>query len=80
MVVAAAGWRRKVETLLECGAAVRVVAPTLEPACALPQQGRITVRQGPYAPADLMVPLVIAATNAPEVNAGGRRRRARGGW
>ncbi|NLC58226.1 MAG: bifunctional precorrin-2 dehydrogenase/sirohydrochlorin ferrochelatase [Armatimonadetes bacterium] len=63
--------RRKVETLLECGAAVRVVAPTLEPGLrALLQQGRITVRQGPYAPADLEGAfLVIAATNAPEVNA-----------
>lgn len=61
---------RKVETLLECGAVVRVVAPTVIPELArLAREGHIELRQRPYAPHDLEGAfLAIAATDSAVVN------------
>ncbi|MCL4462906.1 MAG: bifunctional precorrin-2 dehydrogenase/sirohydrochlorin ferrochelatase [Firmicutes bacterium] len=61
---------RKVASLLECGAAVRVVSPTLLPELeTLTEQGKIAVDRRPYAPDDICgASLVIAATNQPAVN------------
>lgn len=62
--------RRKIETLLECGAAVRVVAPEADPAVAsLAGEGRIEWRRRAYAPEDLEGAfLAVAATDAPAIN------------
>lgn len=61
---------RKVASLLECGAAVRVVSPTLLPELeTLTEQGQIAADRRPYAPDDIGgASLVIAATNQPAVN------------
>ncbi|MBS3887341.1 MAG: bifunctional precorrin-2 dehydrogenase/sirohydrochlorin ferrochelatase [Dethiobacter sp.] len=61
---------RKVASLLECGAAVRVVSPTLLPELeTLTEQGQIAADRRPYAPNDIGgASLVIAATNQPAVN------------
>ncbi|MCL6638539.1 MAG: bifunctional precorrin-2 dehydrogenase/sirohydrochlorin ferrochelatase [Firmicutes bacterium] len=61
---------RKVRSLLECGAGVKVVSPGLSPGLrALAAEGRIDYREGPYVTADLDgVFLVIGATDREEVN------------
>ncbi|MBS3947570.1 MAG: bifunctional precorrin-2 dehydrogenase/sirohydrochlorin ferrochelatase [Dethiobacter sp.] len=61
---------RKVASLLECAAAVRVVSPTLLPELeTLASEGQITVFRRPFASADTDgASLVIAATNQPAVN------------
>lgn len=72
---------RKVKTLLEAGARVRVVAPTLgEGMEALRQSGAISLRSGTYCSADLDgVFLVVAASDNREVNAEvARNSRERG--
>lgn len=72
---------RKVKTLLEAGARVRVVAPTLgEGMEALLQSGAISLRSGTYCSADLDgVFLVVAASDNREVNAEvARNSRERG--
>lgn len=63
--------RRKVETLRECGALVRVVAPELDERLEqLARRGEIESRRGDYQAADLDGAfLVIAATNSAAVNA-----------
>ena len=74
---------RKVDGLLECGARVAVIAPTLVPALeALWHAGHIAVRQRPFTASDLDgAVLVIAATNDAAVNAQvAREARARGIW
>lgn len=62
---------RKIELLLSAGALVRVVATRAVPeAQSLLEQGRIELALRPFAPSDLEhVELVVAATDAPEVNA-----------
>jgi len=62
---------RKVEGLLECGAAVTVVAPALAPALEERlRAGAIEARLRPYAEGDLAGALLaIAATDEPAVNA-----------
>jgi len=62
--------RRKVESLIECGARVRVVAPEAEPALAeMADAGGIELRRRPYEPGDLEGAFIaIAATDAPAVN------------
>ncbi|MGB9802439.1 MAG: precorrin-2 dehydrogenase/sirohydrochlorin ferrochelatase family protein [Desulfofundulus sp.] len=61
---------RKVLSLLDCGAEVMVVSPTLTPRLQeLAGEGRISYRQGEYRTDDLTGAfLVIAATNQDEVN------------
>lgn len=61
---------RKVASLLECGAAVRVVSPTLLPElAALADEGQISVSCRPFEVDDTAdASLVIAATNQPAVN------------
>jgi precorrin-2 dehydrogenase/sirohydrochlorin ferrochelatase len=62
---------RKAEGLLECGAAVTVVAPVLGPVLKeLLRAGRIAAKLRPYAEGDLAgATLAIAATDEPAVNA-----------
>jgi len=61
---------RKVRSLLECGASVRVVGPDLTRGLkAMAESGRIFYRRGQYHPADLKDAfLVISATDDEEVN------------
>ena len=61
---------RKVASLLECGASVRVVSPTLLPELeTLAGEGQITALRRPFTSADTTgASLVIAATNQPAVN------------
>ncbi|MDF9408053.1 MAG: Siroheme synthase [Pelotomaculum sp. PtaB.Bin013] len=61
---------RKVYSLIESGALVRVVGPELTPGLKdMVESGRILYRQGQYLPADLNnIFLVISATDNKEVN------------
>lgn len=61
---------RKVASLLECGAVVRVVSPTLLPElAALTDEGQISASRRPFVPDDTDgANLVIAATNQLAVN------------
>ncbi len=61
---------RKVTTLVDAGAAVRVVAPEIAPEIAgLGAAGRITLKRGPYETCDLHDSfLIIAATGDHELN------------
>lgn len=61
---------RKVQSLLECGARVVVVSPTITPGLArLVEKGRLIYRKGYYTLSDLEgVFLVIGAANREEVN------------
>lgn len=61
---------RKVRSLLECGARVRVVSPEITPGLkALAEEGRIAYRPGFYRASDLEgVFLVIGSTDREEVN------------
>jgi len=61
---------RKIASLLDAGAAVRVVAPELtEEISRLAAAGTVTLRSGRYEPGDLHDAfLVIAATDDPETN------------
>jgi len=63
--------RRKIETLLECGAGVLVVAPAVDAAvAAMADEGRIELLRRAYEPEDLEGAfLVIAATDSPALNA-----------
>ncbi len=63
---------RKALSLLEAGADVTVVSPSLTPKLQeLASSGKITYRSRAYEESDLAgASLVIAATNAPDVNAG----------
>lgn len=67
--------RRKVEGLLACGAAVRVIAPEVCPALeALAGRGAVDWVRRAYAPGDLVgACLAVAATGDPEVNRRVRR-------
>ncbi len=60
----------KIRVLLDCGAAIRAVAPeVLDEVKRLAHQGKITLREKEYSEADLEgVSVVIAATNDPELN------------
>ncbi len=60
---------RKVQTLLESGAKVRVIAPEVTPSIEKwAEEGKIELLKRPYQPGDLEGAwLVIAATNNPEV-------------
>lgn len=60
----------KVESLLSCGAAVRVVSPTITGAIAAwMRERRVTWRARSFAPSDLQgIFLVVAATSSREVN------------
>ncbi|MBI3946357.1 MAG: bifunctional precorrin-2 dehydrogenase/sirohydrochlorin ferrochelatase [Armatimonadetes bacterium] len=72
---------RKVETLLECGAVVCVVAPEAVPEVTrLADEGCLELRRRAYEPADLEGAfLVVAATDSPAVNTGvAEDARARG--
>lgn len=61
---------RKVRSLLECGARVRVVSPEISPGLAnLAEEGKITFRHGYYHASDLEgVFLVIGSTDQEAVN------------
>jgi len=74
---------RRVATLVDLGARVVVVAPSVCPELAeLARTGAIEVRERPFAPDDLDgAALVFAATDSAAVNAEVRRRaRAAGAW
>ncbi|MDQ2840584.1 MAG: bifunctional precorrin-2 dehydrogenase/sirohydrochlorin ferrochelatase, partial [Acidobacteriota bacterium] len=60
----------KIRVLLDCGAAIRAVAPeALDEVKRLAQEGQITLQKKEYSEADLPgVSVVIAATNDPELN------------
>ena len=67
VVGAGAVAKRKVLSLLEAGARVRVVAPRIDPA--LPEHERLQLLKEPYDPAHLADAfLVIAATDDPDLN------------
>lgn len=72
---------RKVEALLDCGGRVSVVAPQVSAAIAgLAAAGKIELRQRAYQPGDLEgAYLVIAASDAAEVNAAAHREAAERG-
>jgi len=62
--------RRKTLSLLDAGAAVRIVAPELTPEITrLVSSGAITAKIGYYQPTDLTdIFIVVAATNDPQTN------------
>lgn len=73
--------RRKVKTLIESGAAVRVISPALDDELkALAEQGRFEWRPREYRPGDLAGAfLVVAASDAAEVNQAARKEAAAAG-
>ena len=70
VVGAGAVGTRKVQTLLDCGAAVTVISPDIsKPIAEMAEQNRIVLRQRPYRSSDLEgIFLVIGAADSRELN------------